>query len=260
MNPQRPLPISESILPYLDGFRKILHVPSSQAAIDRMPARGTTMKACEDIGIGLDTAGATDTELAYTFSHATALPHRDLVALTFVKDFDRTEAVATYYETEESYYWPAVLQSITFGHVEFDGVLWSSGGSPNENSRWSIVEKIKSKYTGMTQVQVDEYLSRIPWPQAEISTNSLQPTVVRWDLLNKSGQTPECLHGSVTVPEVKLSSNSYVICAQRTFDATPQTAWADHVFSDRVVFLPESGLWLRRKKTAITPTQSPGES
>lgn len=236
-------------------------VPASTFRSISIPAMDTLLSACNWVD-----KGGTDTFDSYKFKGFDAMEEKtDMMRAIFVPDLSLTydTPVRTFNSTEESFYWPAVLTSITFNHVEEWNGTFSLSSYPTNLSYWSVVPKLINSYHGLTKIQINDYISDVAsWT---VTTESLHPTKVHWSLPghNGTGSVPECLTDTVNVPAVYMANAGFgggtTIAAARTIAATPHTTWpATHVYSDVVTFA--DGLYFRRTKTAYKPPNTPGES
>jgi len=161
----------------------------------------------------------------------------------------------------ESFPWPKVLTDISWNQVELkpNGDV-TTGGTPSQYSSWSITPMFIDEYHGLTKVTERYYISNVPFDESIITAESLHPTNVHWELggSNGNGAVTNCLTGGITTPAIVASGSSTVIRASTTFDATPQTAWVEHIFYD--VVTRQNGLYFRLTKTAAPPPHTPGQS
>ena len=188
--------------------------------------------------------------------------------VSFSKDYnvvDDGKQVGTLVDTVptsiESFPWPKVLTDISWNQVELkpNGDV-TTGGTPSQYSSWSITPMFIDEYHGLTKVTERYYISNVPFDESIITAESLHPTNVHWELggSNGNGAVTNCLTGGITTPAIVASGSSTVIRASTTFDATPQTAWVEHIFYD--VVTRQNGLYFRLTKTAAPPPHTPGQS
>ncbi len=249
----------ETLLDGTDYLMLSALVPTREAKSLIQP-RLTTLKVCAE-KMPLDREG-TDIYNNYVLSGYEHVRTEEgtFTKINFTQDFGSDGAgtlVRTFDSSEESFYWPAVLIDVLFGHVEINGT--SVGiGTRTQFSHHSIAPQLIQAYHGLTKITVRDYIGMVPF--TGITTESLHPTRVAWNMagFNGSGSVPECLTSGVTVPQVVIDGSSTVISPQRIFDATPQTTWIAHIYSDIVTV--QNGLYFRRTKTAAVPPHTPGES
>jgi len=194
----------------------------------------------------------------YTFQGFDATSDgNDSMRAMFVAPISST-LVRTYDDSDESFYWPAVLTDITFNHYDiYPNGAFGIGTSGNQYSIWQVAPQLIQAYHGLTKIVVRDYISASPF--TGITTEGLHPTRVYWDLAGQGGHgsVPECLtFGDVVTPECINFGTATVSVPSLTFDATPQTTWIDHIFSDKVSYA--DGYYFRRTKTAIVPPHQPG--
>ncbi len=261
---ERPLAYAESIVPYLPYFRKILHAPSSSVNIDRIPARGTTMRVMENLGLGLDCDGCSDTERNYIFSHidANRAISENLLALYFVKDLSghETDVVHTEY-SEDDLGWPPVL-----GSVLLCGIAAAPGGhecvggatsptlqvldtdTPSSDVRWT-----RDAYSGPTKLKHEFFLSNNPLAVTN-PVPQMYGRSIHFDRRVLSVSIPPCLHIQVTVPDmfVETPGGQTGTYSSQNFPATIQTDWVDY---EKSISKPQfvDGLWMTVKTTALKP-------
>lgn len=253
----RPLPYAESILPYLDSYRKVMMVPAETAPIDRLPARGTAMRSVEN-GIGLDLLSCSETELDYVYSHARNAGSGQ-VALFFTASRTGTtayEPVLTH-GGSESYTWPMVLKKIEFDRQEKTPLTVTYVNASSRGvallPRWYVTMWRRKERPGKWPVRVNHYLSSEPFPFGSFMRfQQPDPGYFDWDLAGHSYEM-DCLHETEKVP---VQSGSYRTMVDgtagyvgngkqpdRVIPATRMTDWREFSFDDSQEFL--DGLWHR---------------
>lgn len=265
MAAQRPAPIAESILPYLDAYRKVLHVPASMATIDRLPARGTTLQAAAGSGIGLDIAGCSSTELGYVYSHAQAAGG-DLMALYFVKTFTTTERMTPVLRRggTRRYSWPAVLHRIRFDFdsnfplaaAYNDGTTAGTATAPRPFvKRWLTVDR--PNWNSAAEIEV--FLSDQPSPASTFEDQQPDPDEIVWDLPGHAGRIV-CLHQQQRVPARPQQYSTFATArgmsnatpdGDQIFPATRMRDWQPFVFEHDEEFV--QGLYVRTRVTIYPP-------
>ena len=257
---ERPLPYAESILPMLDSFRKVLHVPSSNANIDLMPARGTTLSAAADSPLSLDTQGCSEIEKAYIFSHAEATRaiSENLIALYFVQSRTGNTAytpVLTHGGSGD-YSWPDEVRKLDFTSDPNIPLTVSAVSGGNRGvallPRWFLELRRNPGPGGKWTCRVNHYLSSDPFPpNAMMRYASPDAGEIPWDLAGHSDRLT-ALHGGVTVP---IQSGNYAtnvggttgyLGGEQEYRRIPRTAmshWSEFTLDDDQQFT--DGLWHR---------------
>ena len=98
---------------------------------------------------------------------------------------------------------PKVLTNISWDHVELkpNGDV-TTGGTPSQYSSWSITPMFIDEYHGLTKVTERYYISNVPFSAATITSESLHPTNVHWELggSNGNGAVTNCLTSGNSTP------------------------------------------------------------
>ena len=269
MPESRPHPSHDQILPFLGYYRKVLHAPSSASAIDRMPARGTTLKAALASGIGLSSAGCTPTELAYLFSHAERAGN-DLLEFYFVRSFtdaERNTKVLT--EGGNAYYtWPDIMKDL---RIEFDRDFPLASTFARGEMRGQalmprpIVDRLMVRGGYFRSVtRTNHYLSDTPFPvgRFRVAPQPIPDEVFLPYVGYRDGIV--ALHGDLVIPAQPPAYTAYTATGQsgiggtqmdgKHLPATNYTEWPEFVLDRQHQFV--GGLW-HLMEVVLEPPEEP---
>lgn len=101
--------------------------------------------------------------------------------------------------------WDAVLEWIQFGiDTGFPLSQNTINGQGRQAlvtaDRWLVPRGYRSAQNLMTTVDIEIFMSEIPWPEYLMESDEPQPTEVMWDLTGSHGSMGKCLHDTVPVP------------------------------------------------------------
>ncbi len=255
----RPIPYAESIVPYLDSYRKILHIPSSSGSIEKLPARGTTMAAADLLGIGLDIGGCSEVERAYVYSHASAdrAISSNLISLFFVASRTGNAAYTPVltHGGSEAYTWPDEIQRAEFSsdpNIPLTVTALQAGNRGVATlPRWFLDLIRNPGPEGRWTCKVNHYLGSDAFPPNAFGRMPApDPGEIAWDLAGHSDR----IRGLFKETQVPVQSGSYALQVggvtsyagdgEVEFITVPRTRmshWSEFTWRDDMQFV--DGLW-----------------
>ncbi len=204
-------------------------VPEKCFTMSMIPTAGQVYKETKLPQVRIEEFGE------YIFLWPDENPPEGYVAFVFARNQtteERDTAVQTWYG-QENYHWPRELLALTPIVIEigsiFDTPTWDAhtsfsidelgaeSGSINAGeTKMLMLKKIRESYSGKTRLKYERFLSRTPWTDEFLVSDSIeapQPGVVTWDLPGSKETLEDVLHNGVFIPR------SYF----RLMEAFPQT-------------------------------------
>lgn len=102
-------------------------------------------------------------------------------------------------------FWDPVLERIEFGQETKFPLSQNTVNSAGRQAiitapRWLVRRWYRPGHTFTTIIEIEHFLSDVPFTESMIESDEPQPTEVAWDLVGSSGSMGKCLHPKVEVP------------------------------------------------------------
>lgn len=176
---------------------------------------------------------------------------------------ERNTPFRTVFSTRQ-YPWPPVLYNIDIWQTsDFPQTVYN-GTTTLSAPRYFPKYRFKPTPTVSSLIKIEQYLSEVPYSQAELTHSQPIPTEINGNFLGLSINFPRCLHpkvvfdanipgGTKVMGQGTVEANSNWNSNKQIFPATNFLDWAPFVIEDQVQ--PVNGQFLREKITIFPPVQ-----